>query len=388
MMPIVSTFPPRQCGIATFASHLRQGMRAAGVPALPVIALVKDRDQRGRGGSPIASVIHQDTAGDYAAAARFVNTLNPRAVFLQHEFGIFGGEDGRYVLEFIHGLKVPVIATLHTVPERPTPGQRYVLRELGRACERVVVLARRAQTMLSSTYDIDEDSIIFIPHGVPAPPPGTSREWKRRLGLEHRIVVMTFGLIGPGKGIEVAIDAVAQVAADHPDLVYLIVGATHPEVKRRHGEAYREFLMERAARQGLGGQIRFVNRYLTDRQLLGYLRACDIYITPYPNRDQISSGTLTYAAFTGKAIISTPYIYAEELLGDGGALFFPFGDVNALTEALRRLVEDPVERHRTAAAARQRTREYAWSTVGREYVNLIADAAPAFAAKVEHPAWI
>jgi len=389
VIAIISTYPPRQCGIATFAAHLRQGLLAAGAASVPVVALLRGEEDRAVGPAVIGG-IHQDLQASYALASQMINRLAPRAVLLQHEFGIFGGEDGRYVLDLADALRLPIITTLHTVPERPTPSQRLILHRLGDRSARVVVLAPRAQRMLSETYGVDPAKIVYIPHGVPTPPPGSALEWKRRLGLENRTVVMTFGLLSPGKGIEVAIEAMAQAVSRHPELLYLIVGTTHPEVRRRYGEAYREFLAAKIDALGLHDHVRFVNRYLTDREVLGYLRACDIYVTPYPNRDQISSGTLTYAAFMGKAIISTPYIYAEELLGDGAALFFPFGDSAALAECLIALAGDRMLRDRLSLAARRRTSHYAWDAVGGAYLKLMPRRAftPAFeAVPVDRPAW-
>lgn len=389
MIAVISTYPPRQCGIATFAAHLRQGLLAAGAPSVPVVALLRGEEDRAVGPAVIGT-IYQDLQNSYALASQMINRLAPRAVLLQHEFGIFGGEDGRYVLDLVDALRTPVIATLHTVPERPTASQRYILHRLADRSARVVVLAKRALRMLSETYGVDGAKITYIPHGVPTPPPGSPAEWKRRLGLENRTVVMTFGLLSPGKGIEVAIDAMARAVSRHPELLYLIVGATHPEVRRRHGEAYREFLQSRIDALGLKDHVRFVNRYLTDRELLGHLRACDIYITPYPNRDQISSGTLTYAAFMGKPIISTPYIYAEELLGDGAALFFPFGDGDALAEHLMALAGDRTMRERLSLAARRRTARYAWDAVGAEYLKLVPRRSLVSGLErvpIERPAW-
>jgi len=366
---IVSTYPPRRCGLATFAAHLRQGLLAAGAAEVPVVAVV--REEAGSWPPEVAMTLPQDEDWAYVEAARFLNRSGVDAVLLQHEFGIFGGEVGRMVLRLLSSLSVPVITTLHTVLSRPGPEQLAVLQRVIRASRAVVVMAGRAVGLLRDVYGAPPEKIVHIPHGVPAPPPETPAEWKERLGLAGRTVAMTFGLIGPGKGIERVLDAMAEAVPQCPDLLYLVVGATHPDIARASGESYRQGLEERVRRLGLEDHVRFVNRYLEEGELLGYLAACDIYITPYLEPQQISSGTLTYAVAMGKAVISTPYAYAEELLGGGVGWLVPFGDTGALAHALVALARSPGLRAGLARRARERARGFSWPEVGARYLNLV-----------------
>ncbi|HEY8394500.1 MAG TPA: glycosyltransferase family 4 protein [Thermaerobacter sp.] len=369
---IVSTYPPRRCGLASFAAHLRQGLLAAGAGEVPVVAVV--RETGGSWPPEVVMTLPQEEDWAYVEAARYLNRSGVDAVLLQHEFGIFGGEVGRKVLQLLSSLSVPVITTLHTVLSRPGPEQRAVLQRVIRASRAVVVMAGRAAGILRDVYGAPPEKIVHIPHGVPAPPPGTPAGWKERLGLAGRTVAMTFGLIGPGKGIEMALDALAQAVRECPDLLYLVVGATHPDIARTSGESYRQALEERVQELGLAGHVRFVNRYLDEQELLGYLAACDIYITPYQEPQQISSGTLTYAVAMGKAVISTPYAYAEELLSGGAGWLVPFGDAAALGRALVALARNPELRARLARRARERARGFAWPQVGARYLDLVTGA--------------
>ncbi|HEY8492123.1 MAG TPA: glycosyltransferase family 4 protein [Dehalococcoidia bacterium] len=366
---IVSTYPPRRCGLASFAAHLRQGLLAAGAAEVPVVAVV--REAGGAWPPEVVMTLPQDEDWAYVEAARYLNRSGVDAVLLQHEFGIFGGEVGRMVLQLLSSLSVPVITTLHTVLSRPGPEQRAVLQRVIRASRAVVAMAGRAVHLLRDVYGAPPEKIVYIPHGVPAPPPGTPEGWKERLGLAGRTVAMTFGLIGPGKGIELALDAMAEAAPRCPDLLYLVVGATHPDIARASGESYRQGLEERVRRLGLDGHVRFVNRYLDEEELLGYLAACDIYITPYQEPQQITSGTLTYAVAMGKAVISTPYAYAEERLGGGAGWLVPFGDAAALARALVALARNPELRAGLGRRARERARGFAWPEVGARYLDLV-----------------
>ena len=367
-MVLVGTYPPRHCGIATFTAHLRQGLQAAGKDPVGVVAVVRKAADASRR-PEVIGCIDQDRAEAYATAAEDLNRAAPEVVILQHEYGIFGGEDGRYVLGLLTSLRPPVITTLHTVRAYPTPGQRAVLHEIASRSAAVVVIARRAVALLRDVYGVNQHKVVFIPHGVPELNHQSSGRSKQELGLDGKVVAMTFGLLGPGKGIERVLEAMAAVK-DEPGLVYLVVGATHPEERRSHGETYRHKLAAWTERLGLAGKVRFVDQYLTDAELFRYLSACDIYITPYPGREQISSGTLTYAAYMGKAILSTPYAYAEELLGGGAGLLVPYDDASGWAAALATLVRQPGLRRKLAAAAQARTAGFGWRQIGSRYARL------------------
>ena len=369
-LAIVSTYPPRKCGLATFSEHLRGGLLAAGAQEVNVAAMVKDdTDQEQR---PETVLLIRDSVEiDYRRAARFLNESGYDAVLLQHEFGIYGGTAGNMVNHLLDGLKIPVIATLHTVLARPEPEYHRSMAELLDRIDVAVVMAHRGAEIIQQVHGVDPERIVYIPHGVPVPPRGSADEWKARLGLSGRTVAMTFGLLGPGKGIETALEAMALAVESCPDLLYLVVGATHPEVLRWQGERYRHGLEARVAELGLADHVRFVNRYLDEAELLGYLQAVDIYLTPYPGAQQISSGTLTYALAMGKAIISTPYVYATELLGSGVGVLVPFGDAAAMGQALRELATDQGLRSSLSAAARARAKGFTWPEVGQSYVDLV-----------------
>lgn len=356
---LVSTYPPRRCGLATFAAHLRGGLLAAGARSVPVVAVVKEPSVL-RQAPEVLYEIRQEHAGDYREAAAALNTAGVDVVLLQHEFGIFGGTAGTMVQELLAHLRVPVVATLHTILAEPDPEYREAFLALLDRVDRVVTMAARGVELLQEVYGVPPERIELIPHGVPEPPAGTAETWKERLGLAGRTVAMTFGLIGPGKGIETALRAIAEAVRACPDLLYLVVGATHPEVLRREGERYRRSLEALAVELGLADHVRFVDRYLDEDELLGYLMACDLYLSPYPGAQQITSGTLTYALAMGKAVISTPYTYAREMLAGGAGRLVPFGDVQAMARAVTELARNPELRAGLGSRARRRTRGFAW----------------------------
>lgn len=376
-LAIVSTYPPRRCGLASFAAGLHRGLLAAGAATVEVVAVT--RGDEGRYGPEVVGLVRQDRRGDYLVAAEL---LNRRAdvVLLQHEYGIFGGPDGELVLELARALRRPWLATLHTVRSEPTPGQRRILSQLADLADGVVVMCREAARRLEGLYGVDGRRIHHLPHGVPTPPPGDARTWKRHFGLEGRTVVTTFGLIGPGKGIEGALRAVALAARQVPDLLYVVAGSTHPEVRRREGEAYRQRLESLVQRLGLAGHVRFLNRFLDERELLGLLLATDVYLVPYPGREQVSSGTLTFALALGRPVVSTPFAYAQELLAEGAGVLVPWDDVRAMARALVGLCRHPGRRALAAARARARTRGFLWPEVGARYLELARALASAHAA--------
>lgn len=373
---LVSPYPPRTCGIATFGAHLRQGLLEAGDTRVQVVPIAAG-DIPQPAGPEVLTQIRQHRREDYARAAAILNQTSVQAVIVQHEYGIFGGQDGSYIIDLVTALDMPVLVTLHTVLSSPSTGQRDVLRALSDKAQ-AVILAERARTLLDTIYGIDPGRVCHIPHGVPefsaAAANAAPDAWRLQLDLDERLVALTFGLLGPGKGIELALDAVSHVAPLHPELLYVVAGATHPGELRAHGNAYRESLMARVKSMRIQDHVRFIDRFLEEQELFGLLAASDLYITPYPGKDQISSGTLTYAAYMGKAILSTPYVYAEELLRAGAGQLFPFHDATALASGLDALITDPVRRRALGAAAARRTRGFAWGRIGQIYRNLIAEA--------------
>ncbi len=340
---------------------------------------------------PYPSEVHhrlrRDEWLDYPHVARSLDRCRIDAVSIQHEYGIWGGEDGDYVLEFVNALRAPAVATLHTVLRQPTPRQRRVLVELVDKVAATVVMSRAAATLLSDAYGVDPIRIDVIPHGVPELPLVEPDTLKPSLGLEGRDIILSFGLLGPGKGYERAIAAMAEVAAAHPRSHYVILGATHPDLIRTEGEAYRLSLMAKVAELGLTDHVIFVDRFVGRRELARWLEAADIFVTPYPNLDQIVSGTLSYAMSAGKAIVSTPYVYAAELLAAAAACSSSRTSPAALAEAFVGLLRDPERRAAIGARAYEHSRRMIWPEVGAEYRRLFARVGVApFAAKAARPA--
>jgi glycosyltransferase involved in cell wall biosynthesis len=296
-------------------------------------------------------------------------------VSIQHEYGIWGGRDGSHVIDFVRSLRVPAVTTLHTVLRQPTPGQRSVLAELVARSEATVVMSRSAADLLTSAYAVDASRLDIIPHGVPDLPLVDPESVKLGLGLAGRDVILSFGLLGPGKGFDLALDALPAVVAAHPSACYVIVGATHPDLIRTEGEAYRDGLEAHVQRLGLGDHVRFVDRFVGRVELTRWLEAADAFITPYPKLDQIVSGTLSYAMGAGRAIVSTPYVYAAELLADGRGILIPPDSASALADALVGVLGDPARRAEIGRRAYAHSRSMVWSAVGAEYRRLLGRVA-------------
>jgi len=296
-------------------------------------------------------------------------------VSIQHEYGIWGGQDGEQVLDFVHALRVPAIATLHTVLREPTPHQRSVLTELLSLVDSTVVMSRSAADLLTSGYGVDPGRLQVIPHGVPNVPLVESATIKPGLGITDRDVIFSFGLLGPGKGYELAIEALPAVAAEHPSVLYVILGATHPDLLAHEGEAYRQSLVTRVEQLGMGAHVLLIDRYVNRVELIRWLQAADVFVTPYLNLEQIVSGTLSYAMGAGRAVVSTPYTYATELLADGRGVLVAPGSAVALAEGLNAVLGDGELRATIGRRAHAHTRRMTWSAVGAEYGALFASLA-------------
>ena len=319
--------------------------------------------------------IRRDVQADHSAAAQALNDCGVSVVSLQHEFGIWGGEDGAYVLDFVHALRIPFVATLHTVLPQPSAAQREILRDLAASADTTVVMSRGASTLLTRIYGADPSRISVIPHGVPNLPIVAADTMKPRLGLNGQAVILSFGLLGPGKGLESAIAAMPAVIKAVPSASYVILGATHPELRAREGEAYRATLEAQVAALGIGEHVKFVNRFVGRVELGTWLQAADVFVTPYPNLHQSVSGTLAYAMGAGKAIVSTPYAYAAEMLaGDRGRLVEP-GSSAVLSETFIELLLDADLRASLGTRAYEHSRGMVWWEVGSQYRRLFDGAA-------------
>lgn len=349
---LVGTYTPRKCGIATFTRDIEEQL-AKYHPEIAVDVYALDNPGSQLSYEGVAGVIGAQSSGDYEAAARAINASGADAVWLQHEYGIFGGPDGELVVDFVDRLAAPLVLTLHTVLTDPSPNQRRILEHLLTRASRVMLMSEHSRRQLLEIYGARGEVVEVIAHGAPDRPFGRGAEFKRGLELSGSNVLTTFGLLGPGKGLEMAIAALPAIVERHPDTVYRIVGATHPNLVAAEGEAYREGLQALAQKLGVAGHIRWDNRFLDTPELLDQLEACDIYLTPYPNLQQSTSGTLSYAVALGKAVVSTPYVHARELLAGGvGELIEP-GSSHAIGAAVIALLDD-----RTALDAMQR-RAYA-----------------------------
>ncbi|MGM0689628.1 MAG: glycosyltransferase family 4 protein [Bacillota bacterium] len=377
----ISSYLPRKCGIATFSSdllnslkHLYPNVESGGEQSNLEVVALNDANESYDYGSEVTFQIRDQHRKDYQRAADFINHSPVDAISVQHEYGIYGGEDGNYINTLLSGLKKPAITTLHTVLEKPSPGQRQTLMRICEQSVSVVVMAQAAVDILTRVYRIPKEKILLIPHGAPDVPFLDSSYYKDQFQAEGRKVLLTFGLLSPSKGLEFAIEAMEKVVEVHPEALYIILGATHPDVKRRYGEEYRYSLEKMVRDKDLENNVTFYNQYVSLERLVQFLVATDVYITPYLSRDQITSGTLAYALACGKAIVSTPYIYAEELLADGRGSLVPFRDGEAMAEKMIKLLGDEGLRNRMRKKSYQYGREMIWKEVARSYAAAFEQA--------------
>ncbi|HEY7348367.1 MAG TPA: glycosyltransferase family 4 protein [Ktedonobacterales bacterium] len=368
----LASFPPRECGIATFTNDLAEAIDSASQLSQPsqVIAINPGGPQYTYG-PRVRWTIERDDPESYRRAARAINRSRVQLISIQHEYGLFGGEYGEYLLSFMRALEKPAALTMHTVLEHPDPAMQRVTEELAQAASAVVVLAERARVILSEYYPrVDLQKVHFIPHGTPAVAYEAPARFKKALGLEGRTLLATFGLLGPDKGIEYALGALPEVLKRHPDALYLVLGETHPELRRHSGESYRELLEARVKELGLQDHVRFYKRYLNRTELVEFLQATDIYVIPYLNPYQIASGTLSYAVASGKTVVSTPFIHAQELLSEGRGMLARFRDSASLAVAINTLLDQPALRAQMERAAYSYGKRMHWSAVGRSYCRL------------------
>ncbi|MGQ9650028.1 MAG: glycosyltransferase family 4 protein [Phycisphaerae bacterium] len=370
-LAIMGTYVPRRCGIATFTSDLAEAVAAELGNKGEVFALALDDIPQGyRYPERVRFQLRANYQPDYRLAADFVMGNQANVFILQHEYGIFGGPAGSHVLRLLRELRIPVISTLHTILQEPTADQRRVLEELAQLCDRLVVMSHRARQMLLDIYHVPAERVALIPHGIPDVPFVDPNYYKDQFKAEGRRVILTFGLLSPNKGIEYMIEAMPEIVKAFPDVLYIVLGATHPHLVRQFGEAYRSSLQRRVADLGLQEHVRFRNQFVELEELCEYIGAADVYVTPYLHEAQITSGTLAYAVGAGKAVVSTPYWHAQELLADGRGVLVPFKDSKALADAVIHLFQNDTERHQIRKRAYTYCREMVWKQVAREYLLL------------------
>jgi glycosyltransferase involved in cell wall biosynthesis len=373
---IVSTFPPRPCGIGTFANDLRRSLlNAPGVEAVEKVTIVNDPAQPPD--PHVAASIAQPVRGDYLKAARTLGRLDVDVVLLQHEFGIFGGRDGEYVLSLAEEVEQPLVVTLHTVLSKPTDHQARILTDLCGHARLVTVMTETARRLAVETQVCDDAKIRVVPHGAPpalaerAREPGRAGPYSRS---RDRFVLSTFGLISANKGIELMIDALSTVVARHPEVLYIVAGQTHPEVVRREGERYRSQLEQLVLERDLEDNVIFDDRFLTDEDLADLLASTSVFVTPYRDREQTASGALTFGIAAGCAVVSTPYWYAEDMLASGAGRLVPFGDAAALAETIQEFIEQPSLLAAARAEATRVSETLAWPSVAEATAEVLAEA--------------
>ncbi len=370
----VGSYPPRKCGIATFTHDLLTAIEEAD-SALSTVVAVNDRTGGYDYDWRVKVQIDRDDLASYIRAAQILNRMPIQLVNVQHEYGLFGGAWGDYLLLFYRRLERPVVTTLHTTLPNPDPTLRRVTREIALRSRQVVVLARAAVDILARDYGIPRRKIRVLPHGVPTVQrwSGLREQRKAEMGCAGRKILSTFGLINPNKGIEYVLRALPEVIEAHPEVLYLVIGETHPGVRYHSGESYRESLLELCRELGIEEHVAFVDRYLTRDDLVRYLELTDVYLMPYLNPHQIVSGTLAYALGAGKAVVATPFVYAREVLADGRGVIVPFRDSAAIARAVVELLGDPERLLALEERAYAYTRSWTWPAVGRQYLSLFRE---------------
>jgi len=369
---VIGNYLPRQCGIATFTTDLCAAISAEYGTARLLALPVNDTEQGYDYPARVRWSLAQDDVTSYEEAAEFLNFNNIDMVCLQHEYGIFGGAAGSHILHLLRALKMPVVTTLHTVLREPNPDQRMVMAEIAELSDRLIVMSQLSSQFLQEIFKVPGSKIDMVPHGVPDLPFLDPNFYKDRFGVEGKAVLLTFGLLSPNKGIENVIQALPQILAKHTNVSYIVAGATHPHVLRREGDRYRESLQALAKEVGVESQVIFHNRFVSPEEMVQFIGAADIYITPYRHEAQVVSGTLAYALGAGKAIISTPYWHAIELLDDRRGALVPFQDPAAIANKTIELLDTPAIRHAMRKRAYLFAREMVWKRVAQGYMESFA----------------
>jgi glycosyltransferase involved in cell wall biosynthesis len=389
----LGNYVPRRCGIATFTADICEAIASEFPQASCIVGSVNDRTEGYEYSPRVRFEIAEQEVDSYRRAAEFLTMNNVEVVSVQHEFGIYGGPAGSHLLTFLREVRSPVVTTLHTVLRQPNDDQREVMKQLNLLSERFIVMADRGREILESVYGVAAEKIDVIPHGVIDMPFIDSNFYKDLFGVEGKTVLLTFGLLSPNKGIEHVIDAMPAILERHPDVVYLVLGATHPKLLEAEGEAYREKLQRLARERGVTDSVLFHDRFATLEELKEYIGAADIYVTPYLNEAQITSGTLAYTFGAGKALISTPYWHAQELLAEDRGLLVPFANAGAIADGVNHFLSNPTLMTAMRKRAWKAGREMIWPVVARRYMESferaraglsVTSRATAAARKIEH----
>jgi glycosyltransferase involved in cell wall biosynthesis len=370
----VGSYPPRECGIAIYTKDLFNAIKKANLNVTPIVFALDENNYSYNYATEVKYVIKEELIESYVDASEYVNSSDIDMINLQHEFGLFGGEWGQYITAFLERVEKPIVTTLHTLKSWPEDIEKTVLEKVLRNSDFVVVMSKVGKRILESLYKVPEYKIKYIPHGCPYVPFIDSDLMKNYLGLDDRVVLSTFGLLSQGKGIEYAIKALRKIVDKEPRVLYLVIGKTHPKVKRVEGEYYRDRLVELVRSLGLENNVRFINEFLQLNELVQFLQATDVYILPYPNREQISSGTLLYALSAGKAIVTTPFLLAEEIISGGCAMRCEFRDSDSIAICVLKLLQNTSLRKRLEKQAYFYCKDKGWSNIALKYVDILNEA--------------
>jgi glycosyltransferase involved in cell wall biosynthesis len=358
---------PRRCGIATFTHDLHSSVATARPDVKTSVVAMTDCDRTYDYPPSVRFQINDDITDDYVRASEFLNNGDFDVVSFQHEYGIFGGEAGNKVIELLSRLEMPIVTTLHTILAKPTSSQREVMNQIIDMSTKIVVMAKKGFELLHSVHDVPIRKVEVIPHGIPDFPFIETIHAKEKFGFAGKSIILTFGLLSPSKGIETVIDAMPEIIKSCPNAVYVILGATHPNLVRHQGEAYRDTLTARVQELGIESHVVFFNEFVDQARLLEFISMCDVYVTPYLNEAQMTSGTLSYSFGLGKAVVSTPYWHAKELLDDGRGILVPFGDVEAIGAEIASLLTNDVRRHSMRKRAYAASRSMTWAQTAKRY---------------------
>lgn len=363
----LSTYPPRECGLATFTQDLITAIDNMGVIDTGIIAV--NGMENYAYDSKVIAEIGQHERGDYLKAAKELNASNIDLLVIEHEYGIFGGDHGEYILDLINNIEIPVVTTLHTILLEPDLKQRSIINALGKKSAKIVTMAKNTQHLLQSVYGVDPNKIEVIHHGVPKRLIQSRESLKKKFGYENKQIISTFGLIGPGKGIEHGIEAISKVVKNNKDILYLILGQTHPALKEE-GQLYRNKLEELVDKLELGENVIFINKYLSKDEIIQYLQLSDIYMTPYMGKDQAVSGTMAYAVGYGKVIVSTPYLYAKEMLSEGRGMLAEFNNPDSIADCIKYIIQNPDKKAKMERNIIKVGRTMFWDKVAKRYIEV------------------
>lgn len=367
----LSTYPPRECGLATFTQDLV--MQLCKIQSTSRSRIIAVSNESIRYDNKVMMELTQNDKNSYTQTASKLNNSDIALLVIEHEYGIFGGEWGEYLLDLVDNLQIPFVTTLHTVLPTPNEKQQHILNVLGQKGKKIITMAKNTVDILKDSYGIDPAKIEVINHGVPFIPMKSREKLKAESGLEGRSVISTFGLLGPGKGLEYGVEAIAKVVEKHKDVLYYILGQTHPTIKKESGENYRKSLETMVEQLGIEDNIIFVNKYLSKEEIIRYLKLSDIYLTPYLGKDQAVSGTLAYAAGYGRVIVSTPYSYAKEMLSQGRGLLAKFRDSESIASCIEYVLDHPEEKKQMERKTFRIGKTMLWQHVAEQYEDLFID---------------